>query len=158
MKRFFKKLIDFFEPWLEIMSWKEKVSFGIGGLFGIVIAIMVFVSIDKVPAKEIDYQILEQIAFEVQTNPGLLLDTNCNINITDDNITIRYENKECKVYATYNKNFRLISASRMDKYTFWLWAVCIAILIGLFVYATVTIVLTMVISIIYFIIEVKRKK
>lgn len=135
MKRCFRWLINWFAQWVGKMSWQEKVSFALGGLLGIVVGIIVLVSIDKVPASPMDYQPLEQQAINVQQNPELLLETNCNININDEVITIRFENDECKVYAKYNKDFEMLSYSKEDNYIFWVWAFCLALLIGICVYA-----------------------
>ena len=134
MKRCFRWLINWFTQWVGKMSWQEKVSFALGGLLGIVVGIIVFVSIDKVPATPMDYQPLELQAIYVQQNPKLLLETNCNININDEVIAIRFENDQCKVYAKYNKDFELLSYSKEDNYTFWVWAFCLALLIGICVY------------------------
>lgn len=153
MKRCFRWLINWFTQWRGKMSWQEKVGFALGGLLGIVIGIITFVSIDKVPATPMDYQSLEQQAINVQQNPELLLETNCNINIDDEVITIRFENDECKVYAEYNKNFEMLSDSKEDNYIFWVWAFLIALLCGFFTYALGAFILTMLIYLLCIFIE-----
>ena len=139
MKRFFRKLSEFYSPCTEDMSWKEKLVFYIGGILGIATCIMVLLFIDKTPAKSTDYKILEERATEVQTNPSLLLKTDCNITIKekDEEITVVFENKECEIYAKYNKEFELLSISRIDKSKYWLFVPCLAIASGIFVHALV---------------------
>lgn len=143
MKRCFRGLINWFTQWVRKMNWQEKIGFVLGGLLGIATFIIVLVSIDKVPATPIDYESLEQQAINVQKNPELLLETNCSINIDDEVITITFENDECKVYAKYNKNLELLSYSKEDNYTLGVWAVCIAIVIGIWVYGLGAFALTM---------------
>lgn len=143
MKRCFRWLIN----------WQEKVGFALGGLLGIVIGIIILVSIDKVPATPMDYQSLEQQAINVQQNPELLLETNCNINIDDEVITIRFENDECKVYAEYNKNFEMLSYSKEDNYIFWVWAFLFALLCGILTYAVGGVILTVLIYLLCIFIE-----
>ncbi len=153
MKRCFRWLINWFTQWVGEMSWQEKVGFALGGLLGIVIGISTLVSIDKVPATPMDYQSLEQQAINVQQNPELLLETNCNINIDDEVITIRFENDECKVYAEYNKNFEMLSYSKEDNYIFWVWAFLIALLCGIFTYVLGAFILTILIYLLCILIE-----
>ena len=100
-----------------------------------------------------DYQSLEQQAINVQQNPELLLETNCNINIDDEVITIRFENDECKVYAEYNKNFEMLSYSKEDNYIFWVWAFLIALLCGIFTYVLGAFILTILIYLLCILIE-----
>lgn len=145
MKRCFRWLVNWFTQWVARMTWQEKVGFALGGILGIVIGIIVFVSFDKVPATPMDYQPLEQQAINAQQNHELLLEKNCNININDEVITIRFENDECKVYAKYNKNFEMLSYSKEDNYIFWGWAFLFALLIGIFVYAYGAFILTILI-------------
>ena len=153
MKRCFRWLINWFTRWVRKMIWQGKIGFVLGGLLGIVIGIITLVSIDKVPATPMDYQSLEQQAINVQQNPELLLETNCNINIDDEVITIRFENDECKVYAEYNKNFEMLSYSKEDNYIFWVWAFLFALLCGILTYALGGFILTVLICLLCIFIE-----
>lgn len=145
MKRCFKWLVNWFTQWARKMTWQEKVGFILGALLSIIIGIILFLSIDKEPATSEDYLFLEQQAINVQRNPELLLETNCNININDEIITVCFENHECKINAKYNKSFEMFSYSKEDNYMFWGWAFCIAFLIGIFAYCTAALILTMLI-------------
>ena len=158
MKRYFKKFKNRFYQWFVKLEWQEKTGFILGGILGILSFFVVFVTIDKTPATPEDYQSLEQIAAEVQTNPGLLLDTNCNIAIEDDAITVVFENKECKVNAKYTKNFELLSILRSDKNSFWLGVLCMAIMAGVCVYAFGTFAITVLISAVCFLISLCYEK
>lgn len=153
MKRCFRWLINWFTQWVGKMSWQEKVAFAIGGLLGIIMGIIVFVSIDKVPATSMDYQLLEQQAINVQQNPKLLLETNCNIDINDEVITIKFENDECKVYAKYNKNFEMLSYSKEDNHMSWVRAFLLALICGICAYAFWSFVLIILIYVLCFFIE-----
>ena len=157
MKRCFRWLINWFTQWVGKMTWQGKVGFALGGILGVVIGVITLVSIDKVPATPTDYQLLEQQAINVQQNPELLLETNCNINIDDEVITIRFENDECKVYAKYNKNFEMLSYSKEDNYIFWLWAFLLALLCGIFAYVSGAFILMILIYLVCIFIELIRK-
>lgn len=158
MKRFFRKSICWFTQWVEKMNWQEKVGFAFGGLLGIILGIIVFVSIDKVPATPMDYQPLEQKAISVQQNPELLFETNCEINNNDEVITITFKNDKCKVCARYNKNFEMLSYTKEDNHTFWVWAFLIALMFGIIVYGIGAMVLTVTISLISEIIAERKIK
>ena len=100
MKRCIKWLINWFTQWVEKMSWFERVGFALGGVLGIVIGIMFFVSIDKVPATSADYQQLEEQTIYVQQSPESLLETNCNIDINDEiieSLRIEINNQKNKI-------------------------------------------------------------
>ncbi len=120
MKRCTKWLIDWFTRWIGKFDWKQIVRFAISGLLCIALTIMVFVCVDTVPATPSDYEQLETQVKVIQQNPELLVETNCNININDEIITIEFENDECKVIAKYDKDFEVLSTSKEDKSTFWL--------------------------------------
>lgn len=149
MKRYIRGLINWFNQWVGNMCWIERVAFAIGGLLGVIVGIAVFLHIDKVPATQQDYQLLEQQAINIQQNPKLLFETNCNISINNELITVRLENEECKIYVKYNKNFEILSYSKNDNYTFLLLALVISLIIGIGVYSLTAFILVMVIYLFY---------
>ena len=100
MKRCIKWLIDKLKNLLWESEGEQVVGFAISGLLGIVLALMFFVSIDKVPATPSDYEQLEKQVNVIQQNPDLLLDTNCTINVNNEIITVVFENDECKVFVS----------------------------------------------------------
>ena len=130
MKRFIKWLINCFVQWVGKMPWQEKVGFTLGGVLGISIGILIFISFDKVPVTSLDYKPLEEQTIAVQQNPEILIETDCDINVNGEVITINFENDECWVTAKYNENFEMISSSRGDKYTGWIEAFTVAVLCG----------------------------
>lgn len=130
MKRCIKWLIDWFTDWIEQFDWEQVVGFAISGVLGIAITIMIFVYIDKVPAKPSDYEQLEEQVNVIQQNPDLLLETDCNININGEIITVEFENDECKMTANYDKDFEVLSTSKEDKSMFLFWALVVALLCG----------------------------
>ena len=148
MKRSYRRLIHLFTQWVEKMSWQEKVGYTLGVLLGIIIGIIVFVSMDKVPATPMDYQPLEQKAISVQQNQKLLLETNCDININDEVITITFKNDKCKVCAEYNKNFEMLSYTKEDNHIFWGCAILLALIFGSFAYLIGAMVLTVIVLLI----------
>lgn len=130
MKRRIKWLIDWFTSWIGQFDWEQIVGFAISGVIGIALTIMFFIGIDKVPATSSDYEQLEEQVNTIKQNPYLLLETDCNININGETITVKFENDECKMTAKYDKNFEVLSTSKEDKSTFWLVALALALLIG----------------------------
>ena len=158
MKRYFKKIKNRFYQWFVKLKWQEKTGFILGGILGILSFVTMLAIIDIIPATPEDYKTLEEIALEVQTTPGLLLDTNCSISIEDDAITVVFENKECKVNAKYTKNFELLSILRSDNSTFWLGGIFLAIMAGICVYAFGTFAITVLISAVCFLISLCYEK
>lgn len=130
MKRCIKWLIDWFTDWIGQFYWEQIVGFAISGLVGIALTIMIFVYTDKVPATSSDYEQLEDQVNVIQQNPDLLLETDCNININGEIITVKFENNECKMTAKYDKDFEILSTSKEDKSMFWLLALVLALIIG----------------------------
>ena len=127
------------------MDWLEKAGFALGGIAGIVVCVLLFLSIDKIPATQDDYLQLESYAVEIQQNPSLLFETNCAIKNSNDTVTICFENDECKVIAKYDQELKLISTSREDKSLFWLWALLISLLVGIWVYCVGAFIFTVLI-------------
>ena len=64
----------------------------------------------------------------------MLFEINCNIKNNGDEVRVCFENEECIINATYDKNIELLSISRQDKSTFWLGAFCLSLIIGIWVY------------------------
>jgi hypothetical protein len=116
------------------MDWIEKVGFTLGGIAGIVVWILFFLSIDKIPATPDDYLQLESYAIEIQQNPSLLSEINFTMKNNNDTVVICFENDKCRVNAKYDQRFKLISISREDKSMFWLWALLISLILGIWVY------------------------
>lgn len=127
------------------MEIEERISFGIGTIIGIVVGISCFVYIDKVPATATDYEILEKQMTAIQQNPRLLLKTNCNFSINGDVITVDFKNDECTMTVQYDQNFEILSISKTDNYTFWLFALGFAVLIGVVTWAEASFIIIIVV-------------
>lgn len=148
MKRCIKKVID----WIRKNSWKENISFGISAILSIVMSVSIFVDIDTIPATLSDYEQLENQINAIQQNPDLLLETDCNIIVKDDKITVEIENDNCKMTAKYDKNnFKVLETSKEDKYAFWLWAIIFALFTFIVMCAAGCAVILFVIEIIQFV-------
>lgn len=145
MKRCFKWLINCFTRWVNKMGKEEKIGFAIGGIIGIIVAISAFVSIDKVPATTFDYEPMEKQVIAIQQNPELLFKTDCNIYIKNKVITVNFENDECKLTSKYDQNFEVLSISKDDNYTFWLFALVLALCTGFVTYFIGAFMMTVVI-------------
>lgn len=141
MKRCFKWLIN----WFTKLGKEERIGVVIGGIISIILAISIFVTIDKVPATPSDYEPMEKQVMAIQQDPDLLFSTNCNIYINNEVITVDFKNDECKLTAQYDQNFELLSISKYDKYIFWLFALGIALFIGVFLYCGLSMLITIVI-------------
>lgn len=79
MRRCFKWLIN----WFTKLGKEDRIGFVIGGIISIILAISIFVAIDKVPATPSDYEPMEKQAMAIQKDPDLLFSTNCNIYINN---------------------------------------------------------------------------
>ncbi len=130
MKRCIKWLIDWFTDWIGQFDWEQIVGFAISGLVGIALTIMMFAYTDKVPATSSDYEQLENQVNVIQQNSDLLLQTDCNINIKGEIITVEFENDECKMTAKYDKDFEVLSTSKEDKAIFWVRALVLPLIVG----------------------------
>lgn len=129
MKRCIKWVISWIANWIDEKDGEEIVGFVIAGLLGIVLGIMFYTTRDIVPATPMDYDQLEEQVNSIQQNPDLLLKTDCDINIKDEIITVKFENDECKITVKYDKNFEVLSTSKEDKSIFWVWSLVIALII-----------------------------
>ena len=145
MRRYFMWIVNRFTNWLNKMDIEEKIGYIIGSIIGIAIGIMFFVPIDKTPATTVNYEPLEEQMTAIQQNPDLLLNTNCNISISNDIITVIFSNDECKLTVQYDKDFGILSTSKTDNYTFWLLALVIAVLVGYFTGCVSSFLLTIVV-------------
>ena len=148
MKRCFTRIVNWFTQWVHKMSIEERIGVAIGAIIGIVLGITFFVSIDTTPATAINYEPLEKQMTAIQQKPDLLLKTNCNISISDDVITVRFSNDECKLIVQYDENFGVLSTSKTDNYMFWLSALGLAVIIGVFIYEVTSMLLTIAIFLI----------
>lgn len=105
MKRLCRQLFDKFAKKDKEMSKEEIIVNTISIIIGVIIALTVFLTFDKVPATMADYEPLEKQELLIQQNPELLLKTNCNINVNNDIITVTLENSECEINVQYNQKF-----------------------------------------------------
>lgn len=145
MKRCIKEVISWIANRINEKDWEDIVGVVIAGLLGIVLGIMFYTIIDIVPANPMDYDQLEEQVNSIQQNPDLLLKTDCDINIKDEIITVKFENDECKITIKYDKNFEVLSTSKEDKSIFWVWALAIALFIVGFVWYAGSVVATLII-------------
>ena len=145
MKRCIKWIISRIANWIDENSREELAGFVIAGLLGIVLGIMFYITTDRVPATPMDYDQLEEQVNSIHQNPDLLLKTDCEINIKDEIITVKFENDECKITVKYDKNFEVLSTSKEDKSIFWVWSLVIALIIVVFVWYFGFVVVTLII-------------
>lgn len=145
MKRYFKWCINLITQWVNKLEKEEKIGVAIGGMVGIIVAISMFVIIDKVPATTADYEPMEKQVIAIQQDPKLLFKTDCNIDINNQVITVKFENDECKVIAQYDQNFKVLSVSKEDNYTFWLYALIIALAMEVMTYVLAAFVISVLI-------------
>lgn len=144
MKRFIKRA----RQRVNKMITEEKIGFALGTIIGLFVCICVFISIDKVPATASDYEPIEKQVIAIQYNPNLLYETDCNITVNKEIITVSFTNAECKLTAQYNKNFELLSIQKEenDSYIVWWRALLYSIAIGVAVYVYSTFLLTLLIA------------
>jgi len=145
MKRCFKWLINWFTRWVSKMRKEEKIGFAISGLIAPIVAISLFVSIDKVPATTFDYEQMEKQVIAIQQNHDLLFKTDCNIYINNEVITVNLKNDECQLSVQFNQNFEVLSTSRIDNYICWLFALAIALNVGIVIYCIGFFIVTVII-------------
>lgn len=134
MKRLCRQLFDKFAKKVKKMSKEEIIVNTISIIIGVIIALTVFLTFDKVPATMADYEPLEKQELLIQQNPELLLKTNCNINVNNDIITVTLENSECEINVQYNQNFEVLSTSKKDKGMSWILAFVISAVTGFWIY------------------------
>lgn len=113
MKRFIKCLIKKFSN----LNKKGKLAC----LLAIVVATMLVVSAypltDTTPATEFDYNQLENKAKALEGHAEKILEEDSTIVVNGREIVVEFENDECSVRATYDKEngFKLLSTSKYDK-------------------------------------------
>lgn len=134
MKRLCRQLFDKFAKKVKKMSKEEIIVNTISIIIGVIIALTVFLTFDKVPATMADYEPLEKQELLIQQNPELLLKTNCNINVNNDIITVTLENSECEINVQYNQNFEVLSTSKKDKCMSWILAFVISAVTAFWIY------------------------
>lgn len=144
-----KRILGFKDQIWSEADKKNLVAFAISGLIGIVIAISVFVTADKVPATSSDYRELKNRLQDIEQNPDLhlLLETECSIDIAGEVITVSVENEQCRMIAKYNKDFKLLSSSKEDKAMSWGIAIILALILACVEIAVVGMVLYILISV-----------
>ena len=135
MKRCIKWLTNWLSQWLGDLYLEQIVKCVI--LLGIVLSIVVFTFIEKVPATPSDYEQLEnQVNLiwqkqELSTQIDCSKDINIHINTNGKNIIVTVENSKCKVIEKYDKNFELLSVSKEDKGMSWLLVFIYSFIIGI---------------------------
>lgn len=113
MKRFIKCLIKKFSN----LNKKGKLAC----LLAIVVATMLVVSAytltDTTPATEFDYNQLENKAKALEGHAEKILEEDSTIVVNGREVVVEFENDECSVHATYDKEngFKLLSTSKYDK-------------------------------------------
>lgn len=137
MKRFW----DWFTKW----RIEEQIAMILAFIVALAVGILEFASIDVVPATVTDYAELENQMTAIQKNPDLLLKTDCEISIKDEVITVCFQNDQCSLTVQYNQDFEVLSTFQKDGFTFWLWALIIAVMCGIFIYCVGMILLIIVI-------------
>lgn len=150
MKRFYRQLFNKFNKKVKQMSKEEIMANTISVIIGVIIALTIFLTFDKVPATMTDYEPLEKQELLIQQNPELLLKTNCNINVNNDIITVTLENSECEINVQYNQNFEVLSTSKKDKCMYWMLAFMISAVIGFWIYAISFLIIYSIINFIEF--------
>ena len=99
MLRFFERYKQKVITWAKGNSTVDWFVFGVWVLIALVIGVMMFFTIDTTPASP----------------PIKMLEQRGNIRINDDEILLEIENKECKIIATYNREFELQEIEKKDK-------------------------------------------
>lgn len=135
MKRCFNNFAKYFTRSRLVKKWKtkkkgEKIAYIILAINMIISGIIIFVNIDTIPATLSDYEPLEMQVNAIQQEPDLLLKTDCNINITNEVITVNIENDECELIAKYDQDFDILSISKKDKCMVWPLALVISLVLG----------------------------
>ena len=153
-----KRRSNWFAKWVSKMGREEKIGFSIGGIMGIIAAISLFASIDKVPATPADYEAMEKQVIAIQKDPKSLFNADCEVCIKNEVITVNFENDECKMTVEYDSNFEVVSISKEDNYMFWMFALVFALFIGFVAYGTGSFLVTVAIFLIEILWEFILKK
>lgn len=115
MLRFFERYKQKVITWAKGNSTVDWFVFGVWVLIALVIGVMMFFTIDTTPASPGNYDPLVSRALFIQDKPIKMLEQRGNIRINDDEILLEIENKECKIIATYNREFELQEIEKKDK-------------------------------------------
>ena len=133
-----KRCIKWFNNWCynrAIKMCKEEIiGISLGAITSLLVCVLLFVSLDKVPATPFDYEQMENQVIAIQQNHDLLFKTNCNIEINNEVITVNFENDECKLIVEFDQNFEILSTSKEDNCWFWLSALGASSLVGILTY------------------------
>lgn len=124
MKRFIKEVNSRICMFEGETCRQQKLGFAIAGVVAIILAILFFTSLDKVPATSEDYKELINKVEAIQEDPALLLKTKGSIIVKNENdITVRLENDDCAIIARYNNKFEIVETRKVDKSIHWLWII-----------------------------------
>lgn len=115
MLRFLEKHKQKVITWAKSNSTLDWFVFGFWVLIALIIGVMMFLTIDTTPAIPEDYDPLVSRALFIQDKPIKMLEQRGNIRINDDEILLEIENRECKIIATYNREFDLQEIKKQDK-------------------------------------------
>lgn len=115
MLRVFEKYKQKVITWAKGNSTLDWVVFGFWVLIALVIGVLMFFTIDTIPATPEDYEPLVSRALLVEEKPIKMLEQKGNIRITDDEILLEIENRECKIVASYSRDFEFQGVEKKDK-------------------------------------------
>ena len=115
--------------WLNKIPLWQKILLCIILCFDIAFSYIAIFNTDTTPATEYDYAQLEAQAYEIIQNHNLLLQSHCNIQITDAEISVVFENSECELTVVYDKEFNILSTERSDKRLPWYFIVSLLLFI-----------------------------
>ena len=97
----------------------------------IVVGIICFTKVDRVPATSEDFDELHEQLLIVQNNPSEFLKHKGNITIYDDQIVYEIENRKCEMKGIYTLDYHLIDYSQKDKTASLFLAIIICIGVGI---------------------------
>lgn len=96
------------------LKWYNILGHSMSALFGILIGILWFTSLDIQAATSFDFNQLEKQAIKV-TELSDLININSEITITDYNVIVEFSNTECSINVEYDKDFEILSIDRYDE-------------------------------------------
>lgn len=138
--------------WLKSnVTWSEQEI--LAGLLSLVIAILVsvltFVRIDKVPATVKNYEPLKKQWEDFKENPVQFFRMKGNTAyIREDGvIQITFENEQCKLIVNCDQDFTALSTELEDNYYFWPFAMGAVFILGICIYVVVYALIVLVILI-----------
>ena len=95
-----------------IFNW---ILVGIGLLIAVVVSVLFYIRKDTEPATPEDYESLVNRVLLIQDDPTKMLQEDGNIIMSGDEILLILENNECKIRASFNRNFQLQTMEKKDK-------------------------------------------